>query len=123
VLQYSGPLRQTLRKLLRTPVYRYSMLVMIISSCVFLALVRLPRYPRVRIVFADVVVVAVQETKIEHPVWAGIFGVTDLLFVAVFGVEFLLKALAIGFIFPKHAYLRDSWNCVDLFVWLVRLRV
>ena len=40
----------------------------------------------------------------------------DIVFTIIFGVEMLMKILALGFCLHKGAYLRDSWNCLDFVV-------
>lgn len=42
----------------------------------------------------------------------------ELAFVALFSVEFVIKILADGFIFTPNAYIRSSWNIIDLIVFI-----
>lgn len=47
-------------------------------------------------------------TKVSH--------VLDYVFAAFFLLEFLLKVIAMGFVFEKYTYLRDPWNVLDFTV-------
>jgi hypothetical protein len=38
------------------------------------------------------------------------------LFSLVFTIEAIIKIIAMGFIFNKKSYLRDSWNCLDFII-------
>ncbi len=40
----------------------------------------------------------------------------DLFFDAYYGAELVLKVLALGFVFNKGAYLRNSWNVFDFVI-------
>ncbi|CAD8082647.1 unnamed protein product [Paramecium primaurelia] len=40
----------------------------------------------------------------------------EYFFTAVFLLEFILKILAMGFLFERHTYLRDGWNVLDFAV-------
>lgn len=40
----------------------------------------------------------------------------EYFFTAVFFLEFILKILAMGFIFESNTYLRDGWNVLDFVV-------
>jgi len=42
--------------------------------------------------------------------------VADIVFLAIFTAEFVLKVVGFGFILPQNAYLRDPWNRLDIFV-------
>ncbi|KAF9195928.1 calcium channel protein [Haplosporangium sp. Z 11] len=44
--------------------------------------------------------------------------ISDYVFPAIFSVEFLVRAIADGFIFTPDAYLRTFWNKIDFFVLL-----
>jgi hypothetical protein len=44
---------------------------------------------------------------------------TDDFFLYFYTVEFILKVFALGLIIPKDAYLRDSWNVLDIFIIIV----
>ncbi|KAG0249803.1 calcium channel protein [Mortierella polycephala] len=44
--------------------------------------------------------------------------ISDYVFPAIFTVEFLIRAIADGFIFTPDAYLRTFWNKIDFFVLL-----
>ncbi|CAK63561.1 unnamed protein product (macronuclear) [Paramecium tetraurelia] len=41
---------------------------------------------------------------------------TDIIFLAYYTAEAVLKIVALGFIFPKKAYLKDTWNILDFSV-------
>ena len=43
----------------------------------------------------------------------------DTVFTSIFIAEFMLKAVACGFMFGENAYLRDSWNQLDFLVVVV----
>jgi len=49
-----------------------------------------------------------------------IFGM-NIAITIVFGIEVLLKVFALGLIQNKGAYLRDWWNCLDFFIFIVSL--
>jgi hypothetical protein len=38
------------------------------------------------------------------------------IFLALYSIEMVLKILALGFIFNKGSYLRDSWNILDFII-------
>lgn len=40
----------------------------------------------------------------------------DYTFTALFTLEALIKVIALGFIFEKGSYLRESWNILDFFI-------
>lgn len=44
---------------------------------------------------------------------------SDDFFLYFYTLEFLLKVFAFGLILPKDAYLRDSWNVLDIFIIIV----
>ncbi len=44
---------------------------------------------------------------------------TDDFFLYFYTIEFMLKVFAFGLILPKVAYLRDSWNVLDIFIIIV----
>jgi hypothetical protein len=44
---------------------------------------------------------------------------TDDIFLYFYTLEFMLKVFAYGLILPKDAYLRDSWNVLDIFIIIV----
>jgi hypothetical protein len=43
-----------------------------------------------------------------------VFGYLDILFVAVFTAEMVLKVIAMGFVMRPYSYLRDPWNVVSI---------
>ena len=49
----------------------------------------------------------------EPPVYSGY---SDTTFQALYTVEMVLKIAAMGFIFNKGSYLRDSWNILDFVI-------
>ncbi|ORZ05510.1 Ion transport protein-domain-containing protein [Lobosporangium transversale] len=44
--------------------------------------------------------------------------ISDFVFPAIFTVEFLIRIIADGFIFPPDAYMKTLWNKIDFFVLL-----
>ena len=42
-----------------------------------------------------------------------------MAFSVIFVLESIIKIIAMGFIFHKHSYLRDAWNCLDFFIVVV----
>lgn len=40
----------------------------------------------------------------------------DIVFLAIYTFEAVLKIIAMGFIFNSNSYLRDLWNILDLTV-------
>jgi hypothetical protein len=40
----------------------------------------------------------------------------DIAFTISFTIELLMKAIAVGFVFDKHSYLRENWNQLDCFI-------
>lgn len=48
--------------------------------------------------------------------WTPIQEEIDFVFSVIFIVEAFVKIVAMGFIFNKKAYLREAWNCLDLFI-------
>ena len=46
---------------------------------------------------------------------------SDTVFLVIFCLEFIVKAIALGFMFGKYAYLQDAWNRLDFFVVIVTL--
>ncbi|XP_055311841.1 sodium channel protein para-like [Sitodiplosis mosellana] len=40
----------------------------------------------------------------------------ELIFLSIFILEFAIKVIARGFVLEKFTYLRDPWNCFDLFI-------
>lgn len=40
----------------------------------------------------------------------------DWFFAIFFGVEFLFKIIAYGFVMEENAYLRESWNILDFII-------
>ena len=49
---------------------------------------------------------------------AALFGL-DVLFVALFAVEMVLKVITMGFVAHKDAYLRNGWNVLDFLIVIV----
>ena len=44
---------------------------------------------------------------------------SDIVFTVIFSLEFVIKAIAMGFVKHKNAYLRDGWNWIDFVVVIV----
>ena len=40
----------------------------------------------------------------------------DYVFVIVYTFEFAIKVAALGFYFPKNAYIKDNWNKLDFII-------
>ena len=38
---------------------------------------------------------------------------SEIPFTIIFTMEFVLKAIAVGFVRGKHAMLKDTWNIID----------
>ena len=45
----------------------------------------------------------------------------DVVITSVFIIECIMKVVAMGFILPKHAYLKDNWNVLDFFLVVLAL--
>ena len=45
----------------------------------------------------------------------------DITINIIFIMEFLIKAIAIGFFVDKNSYLRDSWNQLDFGIVLISI--
>lgn len=76
-------------------------------------------------IFASSIFLALEYPRLQEdlPLWMEwvptfIYSV-DLFFLAVFLLEFLLKIIALGFVFHEHSYLRQPWNILDFFVVVV----
>ena len=48
--------------------------------------------------------------------WTPIQEQIDLVFSIIFIVEFVVKVIAMGFVFHKKSYLREAWNMLDFFI-------
>ena len=46
---------------------------------------------------------------------------SELVFTTIFTIEFLVKVVAMGFLFNKGSYLKDGWNVMDFIVVVVSL--
>eukprot|EP00232_Nephroselmis_pyriformis_P027855 CAMPEP_0182868308 /NCGR_PEP_ID=MMETSP0034_2-20130328/9236_1 /TAXON_ID=156128 /ORGANISM="Nephroselmis pyriformis, Strain CCMP717" /LENGTH=824 /DNA_ID=CAMNT_0025000703 /DNA_START=363 /DNA_END=2834 /DNA_ORIENTATION=+ len=54
------------------------------------------------------------EMELDGKGWA--FAVLENIYTTVYTLEFLIKTIALGFVFGDDAYLRDSWNWLDAIV-------
>ena len=52
----------------------------------------------------------------EHDVVSIISLYFDYAFTIMFTLEAMIKVVALGFIFDKGSYLRESWNVLDFFI-------
>lgn len=59
--------------------------------------------------------------RYTHPTLLDALWWSDLIFLIIFCLEFVVKAIALGFLFGDYAYLRDAWNRLDFFVVAVTL--
>lgn len=46
--------------------------------------------------------------------------IAEVIFLVVFVMESLSKMIAFGFINGKNAYLKDTWNCFDFVIVVLR---
>lgn len=50
------------------------------------------------------------------PITRQVLDVFDNIFFTLFNIEFVLKAIALGILWPKKSYFSDSWNMLDFVV-------
>ena len=55
------------------------------------------------------------------PLVENVFYWVDFFLTIAFSLEFLLKTIALGFVFEENSYLRDSWNQLDFFIVLASI--
>jgi len=62
-------------------------------------------------IFANCICLAIEDPSLEEP--DPIIEIFDLVFLAIFSCEMVLKIIAMGFAVEPHSYLRDPWNIVS----------
>jgi len=51
--------------------------------------------------------------EVKQDTLTNLLGILEYVFAAIFFTEFVLKVIALGFIFEPKTYIRDGWNIVD----------
>eukprot|EP00357_Protocruzia_adherens_P012067 CAMPEP_0114999704 /NCGR_PEP_ID=MMETSP0216-20121206/16309_1 /TAXON_ID=223996 /ORGANISM="Protocruzia adherens, Strain Boccale" /LENGTH=455 /DNA_ID=CAMNT_0002364639 /DNA_START=124 /DNA_END=1488 /DNA_ORIENTATION=- len=63
------------------------------------------------VIIANSIVLAIEDPTVSER--TEFEQVADIVFLVLYTLEFLIKVFGMGFIIPKGAYLRDSWNILD----------
>jgi len=96
----SNPLRMFCKRVVENKLFEYFILFTIVTNCVVLMIAKpLPNDDISRL-----------NAKLED---------ADVIFVAIFTLEAILKIIAYGFFFHANSYLRSGWNIIDFVVVVV----
>lgn len=94
VFGVNNPLRKLCQKISSNKYFDWVIIVFIIFSSICLAMEN-------------------RKTKVELN---DFFKATDMMFLVVFSIEFVIKVVANGFIFTPNSYLSDGWNWLDFVI-------
>jgi len=81
--------------------------------------------PRFEHVILSLIVISSITLAIDNPLWSQestqvkVLAVLDIIFSVCFSIEMVVKIIALGFLFHKGAYLRDSWNILDFLIVII----
>ena len=120
-LESSSSIRELCIKVVEMPVFSGTVLILIAVNCIFLALDE-PLCKNTGAYEKETQNDLYQRMLYQQldcswwPAMSKALDASEIFFTVAFTLEMVLKIVARGFVLHKHAYLRDSWNCLDALV-------